>query len=166
MCVPVFVINYGSSMFLTTKKTFKFTFTVACPGNIWVVYIIMNKRKMWFAYYISWFIENVYAFKHFTAYHIDVLFPGQIFINMYILNKKVGKVCGSNCFFERGWNNNHLILSTFGDILFDVNHVETFASSTFILSKYVSMFLWNRNKFVLSANSFIKGFEALNRSFT
>ena len=42
MCIPTFVINYTNSMFLTTIKTFKFTFTVAWPGNICIVYIIRN----------------------------------------------------------------------------------------------------------------------------
>ena len=54
---------------------------------------------------------------------------------------RLGKVCGSNCFFEREWNNNHLVLWTFRNNLFDLNHVETFSSSTFILEKNVSMFL-------------------------
>ena len=51
--------------------------------------------------------------------------------------------------------------------MFDLNHVETFSSSTFIIAKSVSMFLWERNKFVSSANTTsIIGFDALNRPFT
>ena len=45
MFIPIFVINYTSRMFLTTTKTFKFTFTGACPGNICIVNIIMDKTK-------------------------------------------------------------------------------------------------------------------------
>ena len=66
--------------------------------------------------------------------------------DMYVFNKKVRQVCGSNCLFERGWNKNHLVLSTFRDNLFDLNHIETFSSSAFILKKSVSMFLWDRSK--------------------
>ena len=81
--------------------------------------------------------------------------------------RRLGKVCGRDFLFERGWNNNYLVLSRFRDNLFDLNHVETFSSSLFILAKSVSMFLWEINKFVSSANiTFIKEFEALNRSFT
>ena len=65
--------------------------------------------------------------------------------------RRLGKVCWNNCLFEIGWKNNHLVLLKFRDYLFDFNHVETFSSSTFILSKSVPMFLWDRNKFVLSA---------------
>ena len=51
--------------------------------------------------------------------------------------------------------------------MFDLNHVETLSSSTVILNKIVSMFLWERMKFVSSANiTSIKEIEALNRSFT
>ena len=56
---------------------------------------------------------------------------------------RLGKASGSNCLFERGWNNNHLIL-------FYLNHFETFSSFTFILAKSVSVFSWGRNRLVLS----------------
>ena len=38
--MPIFLMNYTSSMFLTVIKTFKFTFTGACPDDICIVYII------------------------------------------------------------------------------------------------------------------------------
>ena len=86
---------------------------------------------------------------------------------MYIFNKKLGKVYGRNCLFERESNKNHLVLSTLRDNLFDLNHVETYSSSTFIIAKSESMFLWERNKFVSLANTTsVKVFDALNRSFT
>ena len=44
MCIPIYGIIYTSSMFLTTTKTFKFTFTGACPCNICIVYITENDR--------------------------------------------------------------------------------------------------------------------------
>ena len=44
MCIPIFAINDTSTMFLTMIKTIKFT--VACPGNICIVYIITNKQKI------------------------------------------------------------------------------------------------------------------------
>ena len=46
MYIPIFVINYTNSMFLTMIKTFKFNFTGACPDNICIIYIIMTKRKI------------------------------------------------------------------------------------------------------------------------
>ena len=80
--------------------------------------------------------------------------------------RRLGKVCGSNCLFGTGWSNNHLALLTFRDNFSGLNYVMTFSSSTFILTKSVSM-LWDRNKFVPSAKvTSIKAFDALNRSFT
>ena len=61
--------------------------------------------------------------------------------------RRLGNVCGRNCLFERWWNKDHLVLSISRDNLFDLNHVETLSSSTFIITKSVSMFLWERNKF-------------------
>ena len=46
MCIQIFVINYSTSMFLTRIKTLKFTFLGVCPGDIYMVYIIMNKREI------------------------------------------------------------------------------------------------------------------------
>ena len=64
--------------------------------------------------------------------------------DMYIFNKKVREK--SVEVTARGWNNNQLVLLTFRYNLFDLNHVKTFASSTFIVSNIVSILLWNRNK--------------------
>ena len=38
--------THTSNMFLTRIKMFKFTFNGACPGNICIVYVIMNNRKI------------------------------------------------------------------------------------------------------------------------
>ena len=81
--------------------------------------------------------------------------------------RRLGKVCGRNCLFERGSNKDYLVLSTLRDNLFDLNHVETFSSSTFIIAKRVSMVLLEKNKIESSANiTSIKGFDALSKSFT
>ena len=39
-------LNHTNSRFLSMVKPFKFTFTGACPGNIFIVYKIMNKQKL------------------------------------------------------------------------------------------------------------------------
>ena len=72
---------------------------------------------------------------NFTGYYIDVLFSGHISIICSLLIcifsiRRLGKNCESNLLFDRGWNNNHLVLSTFRENLFDLNHVETLANST------------------------------------
>ena len=54
--------------------------------------------------------------------------------------RRLGKVCGRNCLFERGWNKDHLVLSILRDNLFDLNHVETLSSSTFIIAKVYQCF--------------------------
>ena len=54
--------------------------------------------------------------------------------------RRLRKVCWCNWLFKRGWNNNHLILSTFRDNFFDLIHVER--SFTFMLAKRVSMLFW------------------------
>lgn len=81
--------------------------------------------------------------------------------------RRLGNVDGGNFFFERKGNNNNLVLSTFTENLFDLNHVKTFYSSKVIPAKSASMFFWDRNKFVSSANiTYMKGLDTLNRSFT
>ena len=49
--------------------------------------------------------------------------------------QSLGKVFESNYLFERERNNNHLVLSTFRDSLFDLKYIETFSCSTFTLAK-------------------------------
>ena len=80
--------------------------------------------------------------------------------------KRLDTAYGSNCLFERWWNNNHLVLSTFRDNWFDINHVETFLSSTFILAKSAYVFVGQKKKLLSGNITSIKGFDALNRSFT
>ena len=72
-------------------------------------------------------------------------------------------MCERNFLFERTWKNDCLLLSTFKDNLFELNHAETLSSSIFILAKNALMFLWQINKFISSTNiTSIESFDALN----
>ena len=66
--------------------------------------------------------------------------------DMYIFNMKVRQGLKETIFFERGWNKDQLVLSTLRDNLFDLNHVDTFSSSAFIIAKSVSMFYVSTDK--------------------
>ena len=126
--------------------------------------------------YISWFIEKTYAFLKFAANYITAMFPGKILGNIYPKNfvtfsllmrifsiTMLGKACGRNFLFERGWNNDHLVSRRFKDNFFDLKQDETLWSSAFILATSVSMVLWQRNKSYHQKTYF--PFDALNKLF-
>ena len=120
MYIPIFVINYTSSMFLTTIETFMFIFTGACPDNICIVYIVMNKQKyscfrhcllnmsldLWrmpmLLKILLLAILMCYFQDKFSSMNTPKNFVTCSLLICIFSVRRLGKVYGDNCLFERG----------------------------------------------------------------
>ena len=108
------------------------------PLNICIVYIIINKRTIQLIYFVACSL---------------LIFRFSV--------RRLGKIFENNCLLEREDEITTIQLYQNSEIIYlNLNHVETYPRPTFILAKSLSLFLQDRNNFVLSASiTSIKGFE-------
>ena len=109
MYTLMFVINYTSCMFLTTIKTFKFTFTwlwlnekYSCFRHCLLIHLFIYRECLCFYKFYCLLYRCAVSG---TNFHQWLSRKSLLHVNMYISIRRLGKVSGSNCLLERGWNN-------------------------------------------------------------